>query len=117
REVPAVRVDGQRAGPEPDVAVGDERTALADRAEPVVLELHENHRREVVVQLRDVDVVGGHPGHLVQPLRDGTVTGRREVLVVHVHPRDRLTPPTVPTVRARADEDGWPPEVARALDG
>ena len=51
--------------------------ALADRAEAVVLELHEDHRREVVVEQRHVDVGGPDARHLVHPLGAGTAGPRR----------------------------------------
>ena len=100
REVAAVRVHGDGAAWPADVALGDERAALADRAEAVVLELHDDHRREVVVEERDVDVVGRDAGHLVHALRHGPVARRREVLVGLLEVReDRRAPATHAAVR------------------
>jgi hypothetical protein len=74
RQVAAVGVDGHRTGGPTNVAVGNERSALADRAQAVVLELHEHHRAEVVVQQGDVDDFGSDPGHVVEPLGDRAVS-------------------------------------------
>src|ERR1035441_9273745 len=50
RQVAAVRVHGDRASLPSNVAVGHERTSLADRTKAVVLELHDDQRGEVVVE-------------------------------------------------------------------
>ena len=93
----------------------DERPALADLAEAVVLELHDHHRREVVVEQRDVDGVGPDARHLVEPLRDRPVPGRRELVVGHAHPRDRLAPAAVPAVGGRHHVHRRVAQVARPL--
>ena len=58
---------GMRAA-EVDLAAGDERPALALRAEPPVLELQQHGDREAVVHLGDVDVVRAEAGSAVQRL-------------------------------------------------
>src|SRR5207248_5915406 len=60
-ELPAVRVDRQSA-PDLDVAVLDEVLRLAATAEPELFQLHEDERREVVVDDRGLDVVRRQPG-------------------------------------------------------
>src|SRR4051794_35902777 len=60
RELPAAGVGGERAAGA-ELAVLDERSALALLAEAVVLEGDEDGVRVAVVQLEDVDVVAGHP--------------------------------------------------------
>src|SRR2546428_153269 len=50
REVAAVGVDRDPPRWVADAAPGHERTALADAAEAVVLQLHQDHRAEVVIE-------------------------------------------------------------------
>ena len=100
-QIPAVRVHGDRPARPADVAIGNERSTLADAAEAVVLELHQHHRGEVVVQQGDVDIARLDACHRVRPLGNRPVPRRHEVLVGHVHPGDRLTPaPHAPVGRA-----------------
>jgi hypothetical protein len=79
-ELAAVGVDRDRAALVADRAGLDEGSALALGAEPVVLELHEHHRGEVVVEQRDVDVGVAHPGPGVETLGDRGVSGGGERL-------------------------------------
>ena len=87
-----------------DVAVGHEGTTLADGAEAVVLELHDHHRREVVVEQRHVDILGPHARHLVHALRHRTVPRGGEVVVGHLEVgEDGRAPTSGAAVRAAAD--------------
>ena len=67
REPAAVGVRRQRAA-DAQLAVLDERAALALAAEPERLEREQHHRRERVVDLADVDVVGRDAGPLEREL-------------------------------------------------
>ena len=100
-EVTAVGVHGNRPA-EADVALGDERPALADAAEAVVLQLHEHHGREVVVEQRHVDVLGGDAGHLVHPLGHRAMTRRGEVLVGLLEVGEDRRPPASHSAVGRA---------------
>src|SRR5215207_9530829 len=77
-QMAAVGVHGDLAA-EASVALGDERSALTDGTEAVVLELHDHEWREVVVEQRHVDVVRSDAGHLEHPPGDRSMAGRGEV--------------------------------------
>ena len=66
RPPPSVLVGS--APPSAQLAVLDERAAFALLAEAERLERQQHHRRERVVDLADVDVVGRHAGPLEREL-------------------------------------------------
>ena len=76
REPAAVGVGGQRAA-DAELAVLDERAALAAAAEPERLERQQHHRRERVVDLADVDVGRGDAGPLERELARSGRRGTR----------------------------------------
>src|SRR5690606_7001467 len=82
-QLAAVGVDRNRAGAMTDGATFDKGAAFAAFAEAVLFQLHQHHRREVVVQERNVDVVGGQAGVLPQTFGDRRVAGGGEVFIRH----------------------------------
>src|SRR5262249_44568131 len=79
-EMPAVRIDGDRAAGA-DRAALDEGAAFAPVTEAVVLELHDHQRREMVVEQGDVDVLGRNPGLGVETPGGVLAAGGAEQLV------------------------------------
>src|SRR5262245_34716444 len=75
-EVPARGVDRERARRPLERAALHERSALAARAEPEVLDGHQHLAREVLVQLRDVDVRRADTSPGVEVGSDARESGR-----------------------------------------
>src|SRR5262249_56609778 len=95
-EAAAVGVRGERPARPGERALLDERAALAAGAEAEVLEGEEHEPGEVIVDLRDVDVVGVETG--ARPEALGHVRGAAggKVLVGHVHVDERTPAPLAP---------------------
>ncbi len=67
-------VDGNLPSEVADIPIGNERTRFPDRAESIVLELHQNHPREVVVDEGNVDVSRSEPRSAVEILGNRTMS-------------------------------------------
>src|SRR5207247_1276778 len=102
---------------EPPVGPGeapalDERPALSGRREAVILERHDDERREEVVEAGDVDAPGPDARHAPEP-----AGGARSAVVASLALVEAGEPDVVPARRHRAGQDvgGRLAEIAGAL--
>ncbi len=89
-----------------DAASQGERSALTRLTEAEVLQLHEHHAGEVVIQLGHIDIVGSEAGRGVEIRSDGSEAGGREIVLGHLQPLLTLPPGTFPTL-GRGPDQGW----------